>query len=222
MAPWFCPAPSFESNQGAGLSDGFPSKRRLVPSALFILIQSNLLQYHIASEIVRDSSDEEDVGSSINQAYDTMFNHNGGFPFAIGGQFESVTDQHPSAIQIFQLWQIYLNNVDPLLKLTHTPTLQVRIIEASANLDKVSRSLEALMFSIYLMAITSTSEEDALSVFNEKRTDLLSKYGRAAQQALVNAEFMRTPDLTLLQAYLLYCVCIDLLLCWVIGLTHTR
>lgn len=135
-----------------------------------------------------------------------MFSNNGGFPFTVGGQYESLTDEHPTAIQIFQLWQIYLDNINPVLKLTHTPTLQVRIIEASASLDKVSRSLEALLFTIYLMAITSMSEEEVLAMFNEKRAILLSKYQQAAQQALVNAEFMRTPDLTLLQAYLLYCV----------------
>ncbi|OTB11646.1 hypothetical protein K445DRAFT_67853 [Daldinia sp. EC12] len=155
-------------------------------------------------EALKDSSDEEDVGSSINQAYDKMFDSPDGFPFVIGGQFESVTAQHPSAIQIFQLWQIYLNNVNPLLKLTHTPTLQVRIIEAGANLDKVSRSLEALMFSIYLMAVTSIDDEECQATFNESRFNLLAKYYYATQQALLNAGFMRNPDLTLLQAYLLY------------------
>ena len=156
----------------------------------------------------QDSSDEEDVGSSINQAYDKMFSSGGGFPFVISGSIESspVTDQHPSAIHIFQLWQIYLLNVDPLMKLTHTPTLQVRIIEASANLDKVSRSLEALMFAIYLIAVTSMGDDEVVTTFNEKRQTLISKYQQAAQQSLVNAEFMRSPDITLLQAYYLYCV----------------
>lgn len=135
-----------------------------------------------------------------------MFERPDGFPFVVGGQFESITEQHPSAIQIFQLWQIYLNNVNPLLKLTHTPTLQVRIIEAGANLDKVSRPLEALMFSIYLMAITSIDEDECQTTFNESRMSLLAKYQWAAQQALLNAGFMRSPDLTLLQAYLLYLV----------------
>ncbi|KAI0890174.1 uncharacterized protein GGS22DRAFT_9217 [Annulohypoxylon maeteangense] len=161
-------------------------------------------EYRAIGETIRDSSDEEDVGSSINQAYDKMFETADGFPFVVGGQFEPVTDQHPSAIQIFQLWQIYLNNVNPLLKLTHTPTLQVRIIEAGANLDKVSRPLEALMFSIYLMAITSVDEEECQTTFNNSRTALLAKYYYATQQALLNAGFMRNPDLTLLQAYLLY------------------
>ncbi|CAJ2512382.1 Uu.00g053970.m01.CDS01 [Anthostomella pinea] len=158
-----------------------------------------------SDDAARDSSEEEDVGSTINDAFDKMFNNTDGFPFVVGVQHDSVTDLHPSAIQIFQLWQIYLNNVNPLLKLTHSATLQVRIIEAGANLDKVSRSLEALMFAIYLMAITSLSDEETRETFNEPRSALLAKYYHATQQALLNSGFMRMPDLTSLQAYLLFC-----------------
>lgn len=135
-----------------------------------------------------------------------MFGNPDGFPFAVGGQSQSVTDLHPSGVQIFQLWQIYLDNVNPLLKLTHTPTLQVQIIEASTNLTRVSKSLEALMFAIYLMAITSLNEDEVEQTFNETRSNLLAKYQHGTQQALFNAGFMRMPDLTVLQAYLLYCV----------------
>ncbi|KAI0514767.1 fungal-specific transcription factor domain-containing protein [Xylaria bambusicola] len=152
-----------------------------------------------------DSSEEEDVGSTINHAYDQMFGNTDGFPFAIGGQSQSVTELHPSGIQIFQLWQIYLDNVNPLLKLTHTPTLQAQIIEASTNLTRVSKSLEALMFAIYLMAITSLNDDEVEQSFNGTRSNLLAKYQHGTQQALINAGFMRMPDLTVLQAYLLYC-----------------
>ncbi|KAI1757174.1 fungal-specific transcription factor domain-containing protein [Xylaria castorea] len=162
-------------------------------------------EFRAPTDPLPDSSEEEDVGSTINHAFDQMFGNTDGFPFSIGTQTQSVTDLHPSGVQIFQLWQIYLDNVNPLLKLTHTPTLQVQIIEASTNLTKVSKSLEALMFAIYLMAITSLTEDEAERTFNESRSNLLMKYEHGAQQALFNAGFMRMPDLTILQAYLLFC-----------------
>lgn len=139
-----------------------------------------------------------------------MFSSTDGFPFAIGGQYQSVTDLHPSGVQIFQLWQTYINNVNPLLKLTHTPTLQVQIIEASTNLPKVSKSLEVLMFAIYLMAITSLNDDEVQQTFNDTKPNLLAKYQHGTQQALFNVGFMRMPDLTVLQAYLLYCVSVPL------------
>ncbi len=67
-----------------------------------------------------------------------MFEHQDGFPFVIGGQANKVTDLHPPGIQIFQLWQIYLTNINPLLKVTHTQTLQGQIIEAGTNPSKIS------------------------------------------------------------------------------------
>jgi hypothetical protein len=153
-----------------------------------------------------DSSDEEYEGPTIHNAYDTMFENSDGFPFVVGGNVASVTTAHPSPIQMFQLWQIYISNVEPLLKITHTPTLQVQIISASANPAKIPKPLEALMFAIYFAAITSLTEEEVHTTFSEDRAILLGRYHNATQQALVNAGFMRAPELTVLQALFLYLV----------------
>ncbi len=135
-----------------------------------------------------------------------MFENSDGFPFVVGGTMATVTNVHPPAIQMFQLWQSYINNVNPLLKVTHTPTLQAQVISASANPAKISKPLEALMFSIYFAAITSLTEDEVQSTFSEDKAILLGKYHNATQQALVNAGFMRSPELTVLQAFFLYLV----------------
>ncbi|KAB5572516.1 fungal-specific transcription factor domain-containing protein [Coniochaeta sp. 2T2.1] len=153
---------------------------------------------------VLDSSDEEYEGPTIHHAFDAMFENGDAFPFAVGGTQASVTNSHPAAIQIFQLWQIYINNVNPLLKISHVPTLQGQIIAASANPAKISKSLEALMFAIYFIAITSMKEEEVQNTFGEDRNILIGKYHTATQQALVNAGFMRSTELMVLQAYVLY------------------
>ncbi|AEO55474.1 hypothetical protein MYCTH_2299338 [Thermothelomyces thermophilus ATCC 42464] len=136
-----------------------------------------------------------------------MFENSDGFPFVVGGSVASVTSAHPSPIQIFQLWQFYISNVNPLLKITHTPTLQAQIISASANPAKISRPLEALMFAIYFAAVTSLSEDEVHSTFGEDKAILLGKYHNATQQALINAGFMRSSDLVVLQAFFLYLLC---------------
>jgi len=137
-----------------------------------------------------------------------MYENQDGFPFIVGGRSESVAHLHPPAIQIFQLWQIYINNVNPLLRITHIPTVQGQIIEASARLEKTPKGVEALMFAIYLMAITSLEDSDVQKMFDETRTTMLGRYHTALQQALINAGFMRTNDITVLQAYMLYLVSI--------------
>ena len=157
--------------------------------------------------MLADSSEDEDAaeGSTIHRAFDRMFAHDG-FPFIIGGAPGSVTSSHPPTIHIFQLWQVYIDNINPLLKITHVPTVQVQIIEASSNLDKAPKNIEALMFGIYLMAITSLEEADVQRMFHQPKQELLGQYHSALQQALTNAGFMRVNDPITLQAFLLYLV----------------
>lgn len=155
---------------------------------------------------MNDSSDEDYDGPTLHHAFDTMFENNDGFPFVVGGAMISVTAAHPTAIQIFQLWQIYINNVNPLLKLSHISTLQSQIITAGANTSKIAKPLEALMFAIYFSAITSMTDDEVQTTFGEDKAVLLTRFHNATQQALVNAGFMRSTELMVLQALLLYLV----------------
>jgi len=66
--------------------------------------------------------------------------------------------------------------------------------------------MEALMFSIYFAAVTSMSDEEVQSTFAEDKAILLNKFHNATQQALVNAGFMRSTEITVLQALFLYLV----------------
>jgi hypothetical protein len=113
---------------------------------------------------------------------------------------------HPEAVQIFKLWQIYLDNINPLLKVTHTPSLQGRIIEAASNIKTTNPNLEALMFSIYCMSIQSLDEDDCQSSFASTKEDLLTRYQFGCQQALLNSEFLRSSDRDCLTALYLYLV----------------
>jgi hypothetical protein len=139
-------------------------------------------------------------------------NSNDGFPFMVGGSKSHITHLHPSAIQIFQLWQIYLNNVNPLLKISHVPTLQNQIVKASADLAEVDESFEALMFAIYAISVTSMPNDEVEAAFGDSKNALLARYHAASQQALINAKFMSSTELTTLQALLLYLVSLILLL----------
>lgn len=113
---------------------------------------------------------------------------------------------HPDPVQIFRLWQIYLDNINPLLRVTHTPTLQGRIIEAASNIKDIKPTLEALMFGIYCTAITSLHEKDCQNMFGYPKEDLLRKYQFGCHQSLLNCKFLRSRDLECLTALYLYLV----------------
>ena len=115
-------------------------------------------------------------------------------------------------MQIFQLWQIYIDNVNSLLKVTHTPSLQDRIIQAATDMANISPTLEALMFGIYSMAVTSLSPEDCLARFGRPKDELLRRYQLGSQQALANCGYLRSNDRDCLTALYLYIVSQPILL----------
>jgi len=113
---------------------------------------------------------------------------------------------HPNAVHIFRLWQTFLVNVNPLVKMVHAPTLQQTILDASEDVRNIPRHIEALMFSIYFLAITSLQNEDCLSMFGEPRNILLARYAHGTQQALISARFLKSLNISTLQAYVLFLV----------------
>jgi len=119
---------------------------------------------------------------------------------------KELRDLHPEMVHIFRLWQIFLSNVNPLVKIFHAPTVQQIILDASADLDNVPKHVEALMFSMYLLAVTSMLTEDCEKLLGETRDKLLSRFSYAAQQSLINARFMKSLNLMTLQALILYIV----------------
>ncbi|KAK4120294.1 hypothetical protein N657DRAFT_658608 [Parathielavia appendiculata] len=125
--------------------------------------------------------------------------------FGTPGSSVDLTTLHPTQAKIFRLWQIYLDNVNPLLKVTHTPTMQTRIIDAVNDLAKMAPPLEALLFSIYCVALLSVTEGQCQTLFGSPRKELLAGYQFACRQALINAN-LQSGDYDSLTALFLYLV----------------
>lgn len=73
------------------------------------------------------------------------------------------------------------------------------------------------MFSIYLAAVTSLQDEECCQFMGETRNVLLARFSNAAQQALINARFLRTSCLVVLQALTLFLVSNSPRVCWARG-----
>lgn len=113
---------------------------------------------------------------------------------------------HPTPVDIFRLWQVYLENVNPVLKVTHTPSLQGRIIQAASDVRDIDPAQEALMFSIYSLAVASLDPDPCHTMFGLSQADLMTKYQFACQQALVNAGFLRSENRDCVTALLFHLV----------------
>ena len=111
---------------------------------------------------------------------------------------------HPKPLIIFRLWQIFLDNVNPLTKIIHAPTTQRRLLDASAHLENASKEWEALMFAIYLSAIQSMSADECKTMMGESKDILFRRYLSAAKSTLIRADFTSSLDIVLLQAFTIY------------------
>jgi hypothetical protein len=123
-----------------------------------------------------------------------------------GTEKESLTALHPSPLHIFKLWQTFLENINPLIKILHGPSIQQQLLEASGSLATVSKEFEALMFSIYCTALISLSADDVQNIFGQKKAVLLLRYRRGARLAFAKAGILHTSSIVVLQAFVLYLV----------------
>jgi hypothetical protein len=142
----------------------------------------------------------------VRNAWDELFPSDDALLFCSRNTSIDLAALHPNQIHIFKIWQLYLENFNPLLKVTHTPTLQPRIIDAASDVANIESPLEALMFSIYCVAIFSLDQTECQKIFAESRETLLSRYQLGAREALLNCAFLRTDNRECLTALHLYLV----------------
>ncbi|KAJ5102782.1 hypothetical protein N7532_003311 [Penicillium argentinense] len=114
--------------------------------------------------------------------------------FGICQETVDLSFQQPEPAQIFRLWQIYLDNVDPLLKVTHTQTLQSQVVDAVSV-------WKLLCLGIYCVAVLSLPSGECEVLFDAPKQSLLAKCQSACQQALVNCGFLRSDDRNCLIAF---------------------
>lgn len=126
--------------------------------------------------------------------------------FGSGSENVDLSTLHPDQPKMFKLWQIYLENVDPLLKVTHTITLQARVEAAANNITSIEPNLEALMFSMYCVAVHSLRDVDCRNQFGLPCKNLLGGYHFACRRALMNCGIFRSDNFDGLTALCLYLV----------------
>lgn len=126
-------------------------------------------------------------------------------PGSSGGDVD-LSQWYPSATHAFILWQKFLENVNPLSKVIHAPSVQPEVIKATTSQSSSSHSSLALLFSIYAAAIMSLTKNDVECLFGESKEVLQHKYTSGAQRALSLAGFMKVTNITLLQAFVIYLV----------------
>ncbi|KAK9423960.1 hypothetical protein SUNI508_13894 [Seiridium unicorne] len=115
-------------------------------------------------------------------------------------------DLHPLPSQIPYIWEVYIMNVDPILKVVHIPSTNEDIRNIVRDPTRVVPETEALLFAIYYAAIISMEVHDVSMDFGVEKSHLLEKFRYGVEQALVKVDFLNNSALSVIQALTLFLV----------------
>jgi hypothetical protein len=62
--------------------------------------------------------------------------------------------------QVLFLWQIYVDNVDPLMKILHVPTMTKVIQQLRGTFDSLDHSMKAVVLAVCFAAIMSLDDKE--------------------------------------------------------------
>ncbi|KAK1087762.1 hypothetical protein LTR33_000883 [Friedmanniomyces endolithicus] len=155
--------------------------------------------------ILNQSSDEED---DVETGADPLTTNHQGWVFGFSSQNVDMLALHPLPGQIALYWDIFKDRVDPLVKVLHVPTVETAVLNSASHLSKLSRGFEALLFAIYYGAVTSLTAEDCRAKLNEEKQTLLLRYRFALEQSLARANFLTTEEIVVLQAFVIFLICL--------------
>lgn len=156
---------------------------------------------------ILNSSEDEDGDYPSPETTHSSSSHQG-FVLGFCSTNVDMSELHPLPEHVPIYWRIFRENVDPLVKVIHASSIEPTILEAKDRLDKIHRGLECLMFAMYYAAVTSMWEEECKAFFGEEKKTLLARYRFGVEQALARADFLQTDEMIVLQAFVLFLICL--------------
>lgn len=117
-----------------------------------------------------------------------------------------LSNLHPSFPTIRKLWEIFVDRVDPLIKILHLPTFWPMLVNALQNPKETPKCLQALMFTFYYTATSALNADECQAILGERLEIISARYKRTAHHALINAGFLNTTNLMTLQAFVMFVV----------------
>ncbi|CAG8037413.1 unnamed protein product [Penicillium salamii] len=156
-------------------------------------------------DILGHSSSDEDEVASPESAHSGSHD---GFLFGFYSLSQSLQEFYPPMPKVSMLWEIYKENVAPLITIVHRPTARNLFAEAAKNPGALDKNQEALVFSMFLCALVSMKPDQCMAQFGLDRTTAVKRYRFATEQALAKAGFLNTQSLILLQAAVMFLVCV--------------
>lgn len=115
-------------------------------------------------------------------------------------------ESQPSSVETMSLWQYFIDRVNPLLKIVHIPSLEPYVLRAAVGMHLVPTEQQALLHSIFAMAVISMSDQECYDLLGYSRDTMLKAYGTHTKRALIKYNHMENYTMVTLQTLILYLV----------------
>ncbi|KAK2053488.1 hypothetical protein LY76DRAFT_524501 [Colletotrichum caudatum] len=214
VRPLLRDAQAADSRNGLVLKNQLAAPDTTTPPSSGRVVVSGDQRRHVGDNRLRASLDNEVIGAQKLPATQSKPPKNGRLPQELpssnidlisGRQTsDSPSMLHPSAVQSFRLWQVFTSNVHPLTRVLHGPSVQEELLRSLAEPSSTDGPTEALIFSIYLIAVVSLTDAECRNLLGETREKHLARYRRATEAALIRVDFLGSTELKVLQAFTLY------------------
>lgn len=109
---------------------------------------------------------------------------------------------------IGQLCRVYLQNVDPIIKILHRPTISGWMLEGDRYLGypEEHTSVMALESAICYAAANTLTDNQCMAMFQMRKANIVSTHRKLCESAIERAGLLTTRDRIVLQAFVLYLV----------------
>lgn len=168
---------------------------------------------HGLREVLDDTSDDDAETPERNEPTNTQSGMaSRGFNFVLCGpdSFMMAPNalENPPRHLVEVLYTLYFQNVDPLFKILHAPSLADFMFEGKPYLDYSpgDPAVTALSFAVYYAGLSTLDPQSCKQRFDEEKTDLLNKYRFAFEVCLAKADFVNSSKIEVLQALVIFLV----------------
>ncbi|KAM6517739.1 hypothetical protein FSOLCH5_006507 [Fusarium solani] len=140
----------------------------------------------------------------IEEDHPEAFIHEDDAPHNLSEYFSPSCSETPQLdpVTVFKLWQIFLDRVNPLIKIIHAPSVQALIVSAAADMTLIPLDQQALMYSIIGLAVLALRSDELAGILGEDKTreGVLQEMLKSVSAVLVRFDSLKRYNMVVLQA----------------------
>ncbi|KAJ4419179.1 hypothetical protein N0V82_005086 [Gnomoniopsis sp. IMI 355080] len=155
-------------------------------------------------DFLGQSEDEDDDEKMSPDVHPSQQSNTNAALFGYRAIAHSLQPHYPSLQQAVHLFTAFSENVVPLLRIFHMPSLSTTYWDAIASPTALDKNVEALIFAIFYSATVSLPSDQCFTLLGLTYEDAVERYRFAAEQAIARADLLATQSVVLLQATTLF------------------